>query len=98
MMETIGAMGQMNCGCSLSLGVELSNVRDLDQTVQSVKAQNLEFLVMPLVHPRYRRRVTPVVPRDTPFTRSDMILSSSDWTQMIVGRISEWINCDSPDP
>ena len=26
-----------------------------------------------------------------------MILSSPDWTTHVVGRISEWINCDSPD-
>lgn len=47
---------------------------------------------------RYHRSVSSMSsPRDTPFTRSDMILPSQDWTSHVVGRISEWINCDSPD-
>ena len=92
-----GDVGQMNCGNRVSLGCDLPCVRDLETTVAELKQQNLEFAVMPLVHPRYRRMVASSFPRDTPFTRSDMILPSTDWTSHVVGRISEWINCDSPD-
>jgi len=51
-METIGDVGQMNCANRVSLGADLSFVRDLKDTIETMKTQNLEFVCMPLVHPR----------------------------------------------
>ena len=55
----------------------------------------------PLVHPRYRRPAPSALPRGTvqpPFTRSDLLLSSGQWGGQIVGKVSPWIDCDSPNP
>ena len=47
-----GDVGQMNCANRVSLGCDLPCVRDLAATITDLKQQNLEFVVMPLVHPR----------------------------------------------
>ena len=94
---TVGNVGQMECSYQSSIGCELPFVRELRDTIETMSENAFEFCVMPLVHPRYRRRVNAVFPRDTPFTRSDMILSSQEWSTRVVGKISEWINCDSEE-
>jgi hypothetical protein len=53
------------------------------------------FVVAPLAHPRYHRDFTGLVDRAEPFTRSDMLLSSSEWSSSVVGLVSPWISLDS---
>jgi hypothetical protein len=49
-----------------------------------------DFVAVPLVHPRYRRVFGgQEKERTTPFTRSDMLLSSAEWTRVIVGKVCE---------
>ena len=57
-----------------------------------------DFVVAPLVHPRYRRPAAGALPRGTfqpPFTRSDLLLTSSQWGSQVVGSASPWIDCDA---
>jgi protein arginine N-methyltransferase 5 len=77
-------------------------------------AGSFDFVSAPLVHPRFRRAFgKDGFTRNTPFTRSDMLLSSagaclclclcfvefvlffSEWTRLVVGKISPWLNLDS---
>ncbi|XP_062515468.1 protein arginine N-methyltransferase 5-like isoform X2 [Corticium candelabrum] len=58
-----------------------------------------EFIVSPIVHPRfYRNWKGPSGQRSEPLTRSDMLLSSSDWSSIVVGKTSPWLKLDSEDP
>ena len=54
------------------------------------------FQVVPIVNPRYRID-TNLKQRNSPFTRPDLLLGSSDWNSLIVGRISRHLNLESSD-
>ena len=56
--------------------------------------QGCELLVAPLAHPRYRRDHRR--PRDEPATRSDLLLHSGQWGRQVVGKLSPWLQLDSP--
>jgi|EP00945_MAST-04E_sp_MAST-4E-sp1_P007948 type II protein arginine methyltransferase len=64
------------------------------------KSLNLhfDFVVFPMVHPRAARDPMFTKGRNLPFTRSDLLLSTEDWTRCVVGAVSEWISfsIDSP--
>jgi protein arginine N-methyltransferase 5 len=69
--------------------------------MQSALTCGFDFVLAPLVHPRYRRPAPSALPRGTlqpPFTRSDLLLSSSQWGSQVVGKVSPWIDCDSASP
>lgn len=55
-----------------------------------------DFVVTPLVHPRYTREylgATP--PHPGPLTRSDKVIKVSEWGTLIVAKLSPWIQLDS---
>lgn len=57
-----------------------------------------DFVVAPIIHPRYRREyfgATP--PRPGPLTRSDKVIKVSEWSSLIVAKLSPWIQLDSSD-
>ena len=57
-----------------------------------------EFVAIPLVHPRYKRESFRIMPeRPGPLTRSDQVLAGSDWCNLIVAKLSPWIDLDSED-
>ena len=59
---------------------------------------SFDFITAPLVHPRYKREFFRWCPeRPGPLTRSDMVLSSEDWTSVIVSKLSSWIRLDSEE-
>ena len=54
--------------------------------VQETLLSGFDFLVAPLVHSRYRRPALSSLPKGTlaaPFTRSDLILTSSQWSNQV---------------
>ena len=55
--------------------------------------RQFSYIALPLVHPRYRTSDTLGVAkeRSTAFTRSDLLLSSEEWTSRVVGVISPWV-------
>lgn len=80
-------------------GVDLAAPpRDLAAAVQSLAtlctALNPSLLVAPLAHPRYRRDYKRA--RTEPMTRSDRVLSSTQWGRHVVGKVSPWLQLDSP--
>ncbi|KAJ8734133.1 hypothetical protein PYW07_014684 [Mythimna separata] len=78
----------------ISCGLEYTSVPDLQACLSEALRCNYSFIVAPIVHPRFRR--PPSAGRVGGFTRSDMILSPQDWTNRIVGRLSPYLNVDSP--
>jgi len=82
-----------------SIGGDLYHSRDLQESLMECRSAMLDFAVLPIVHPRAER-----LPNSTqnrvdrfcwPLTRSDMLLSSGQWSTMIVGRLSKWLRLDS---
>ena len=75
---------------------------DLINTVHPCSAESgFDFITIPIVNPRYEREFHPDKPaskRQGPITRSDLLLASSDWSSLVVGRISPTIDVDSKVP
>lgn len=81
----------------ISCGLEFTSTPDLQACLTEALRCNYSFIVSPVVHPRFRRPCS-IAGRVGGFTRSDMILSPQDWTGRIVGRLSPYLNVDSPSP
>jgi protein arginine N-methyltransferase 5 len=83
---------------NLSCGVELTAVPDIVQALDDAKMEGFDFVALPIAHPRYSRDFTGLVDRMDAWTRSDILLNSGVWSNVVVGKISPWIDLDSPDP
>eukprot|EP01024_Parvocaulis_polyphysoides_P030651 TRINITY_DN27929_c0_g1_i3.p1 TRINITY_DN27929_c0_g1~~TRINITY_DN27929_c0_g1_i3.p1 ORF type:complete len:117 (-),score=14.52 TRINITY_DN27929_c0_g1_i3:277-627(-) len=72
---------------------------DIIQAIgENSKGAGLDFLLTTLVHPRNKREKLVVEEEaasmgqpDPAFTRTDMLMPSSDWGGQVVGVINEWI-------
>ena len=51
------------------------------------------------MHPRYKREFYQKKPEEKsgPLTRSDKILTGAEWSTLIVGKLSPWIQVDSTE-
>lgn len=77
---------------TLVLGSEQKCCTDIKSTLTSVLGDGFDFIAVPLVHPRNRRDVTGTSKaRESAFTKSDLLLQSSNWTRSVVGKVSEWL-------
>ncbi|KAH7294838.1 hypothetical protein KP509_27G021300 [Ceratopteris richardii] len=77
-------------------GVEVS----FDDDIHTVLADNLaggfDFVLAPLIDPKYRPSRSSLSPNDVPpFAGSDLVLSPAQWSSRVVGKISSWIDLDS---
>lgn len=55
-----------------------------------------DFIVTPLMHPRYKKEYFGISSeRPGPVTRSDKVLTGSEWGSYVVGKVSPWIQLDS---
>jgi protein arginine N-methyltransferase 5 len=90
----------------LLLGYEPPHVTDLPTSLYNTQNEGFNFIVAPLAHPRNRHRFASTSSSSTssssssssePFTRSDLVLSSSYWTTSVVGKTSTWIDPDDED-
>lgn len=84
----------------ISCGLDFCSVSDIRGSLQGASDGGFDFACLPIVHPRYKREMVhgKCKNRTGPFTRSDLILSSSDWNNMIVGKLSPYIDVDNPNP
>lgn len=78
--------------------MELNSVNDIYNSLGAASSSGYQFIVAPIVHPRFRREFLhgKALHRPGAFTRSDLVLSTQDWNSLVVGKISPWINVDSP--
>lgn len=55
-----------------------------------------DFIVTPLIHPRYKKEYFGFSSeRPGPVTRSDKVLTGSEWGSYVVGKVSPWLQLDS---
>jgi len=81
----------------ISCGQDFHSVPDIRQVLQNSSSAGFDFICAPIAHPRYRRELESKrgPPRPGAFTRTDLLLPGSDWSSLVVGKISPWINVDS---
>jgi len=82
----------------LTCGLELSSVPNLVESLDDARANGFDYIAVPLAHPRYQRAFSHSIHREEPWTRSDLLLSSYQWGNGVVGKVSQWINLDSNNP
>lgn len=70
------------------------NAPRLSEELHAALGSDAQQLVTPLVHPRYRRNHERA--RDEPMTRSDLLLNSAQWGDQVLGKLSPWLQLDSP--
>ena len=78
-----------SCGLSFTCPAEIFSA------LQVTTDSGYDFLVTPIVHPRFRARSD--MKRNYAFTRSDLILSSSEWSSLVVGAVSRHLSLESPN-
>ncbi|XP_018007880.1 protein arginine N-methyltransferase 5 [Hyalella azteca] len=82
-----------------SCGLEPAHVHELRDALQETSQNGYDFTSIPLVHPRLVREHVSgaAAARPGPFTRSDMLLSTSDWSNLVVVALnaSACQGCDS---
>ena len=79
----------------MHLGVDVGGSSpNLRETLIAALQSGAGFAVVPLFHPRYRRDHQKS--RSEPATRSDLLLNSEQWSEQVVGKLSPWLQLDSP--
>ncbi|XP_017880424.1 protein arginine N-methyltransferase 5 [Ceratina calcarata] len=84
----------------VSCGLDFCATPDLNNCLLSANTSKYEFICAPLVHPLFKREFVSgkAKERSGPFTRPDIILCSSDWNTLIIGKLSPHIKVDSKNP
>ncbi|CAK9828995.1 Protein arginine N-methyltransferase 5 [Anthophora retusa] len=84
----------------VSCGLDFCAAPDLSNCLFTAKSSKYEFVCVPLVHPLFKREFVcgDAKKRSGPFTRPDIVLCSSDWNTLIIGKLSPYIKVDSPNP
>lgn len=84
----------------VSCGLDFCCAVNLNDCLIYANDSKFDFICAPLVHPLFKREFVsgPAKSRPGPFTRPDLILSSSDWNNLIIGKFSPLINVDSINP
>ncbi|XP_017763861.1 PREDICTED: protein arginine N-methyltransferase 5 [Eufriesea mexicana] len=82
---------------SVSCGLDFCAVPDLSNCLFTANSSKYEFICVPLVHPLFKREFVSghAKNRIGPFTRPDIVLCSSDWNTLIIGKLSPYIKVDS---
>ncbi|XP_011503736.1 PREDICTED: protein arginine N-methyltransferase 5 isoform X2 [Ceratosolen solmsi marchali] len=90
----------MNVSKSASCGLDFCSVPDLKNCLYIANVSKYQFVIIPLVHPNFKREFIfgSAENRSGPWTRSDVILCSSDWNTLVVGKLSPHIYVDSKVP
>ncbi|KAI3428237.1 hypothetical protein D9Q98_006617 [Chlorella vulgaris] len=97
----MGLGKRIDFGDAKYAGVDVPFSCSIQDSLESALLCGFDFIMSPLVHPRYRRPAPSALPRGTfqpPFTRSDLLLTSAQWSGQVVGKVSSWIDCDSASP
>ncbi|PNF42601.1 Protein arginine N-methyltransferase 5 [Cryptotermes secundus] len=93
-------MKMANSSRRASCGLDFCSVPDIRGSLQGASEAGYDFTCFPIVHPRFKREFISGKSKERPgaFTRSDLILAGSDWNNLIVGKLSPYIDVDSEDP
>jgi len=78
-----------------SCGLSFNCPADIQSALQVATVAGYDFLVLPIVHPRFRHSAELQSNRPYSFTRSDLLLTSSEWSSLIVATLSKHLSLDS---
>ncbi|KAL8574524.1 hypothetical protein ACOMHN_005901 [Nucella lapillus] len=83
----------------LSCGRDFHCVPDINSVLEWACKSGFDFACMPIIHPRLKREFleNAAKTRTGPLSRSDLCLSSSDWSNLVVGKVSPWLQLNSTD-
>lgn len=81
---------------NMSCGLDFISVPDLHNGLITATNSGFHYIVVPFIHPRYRRELIAGKAKDrvAPITRSDLVLTSQDWNRLIVGKFSDYLEVD----
>ena len=85
----------------VSCGLELCHVPELANIIQTSAESGYDFITIPIVNPRYEREFDKekvASRRAGPLTRSDLLLQSTDWNSLVVGRLGHSLDVDTKIP
>ncbi|XP_015598235.1 protein arginine N-methyltransferase 5 isoform X2 [Cephus cinctus] len=84
----------------VSCGLDFCAAPNLNNCLHQATTNKFDFVCVPLVHPNFKREFFSgnAKERPGPFTRSDMLLCSSDWNNLVIGKLSPYFNPDSKIP
>ena len=77
---------QRGAACERTTAFKHAKTENYVLAMQASLLCGFDFVVAPLVHPRYRRPATSALPKGTfqpPFTRSDLLLTSAQWSGQV---------------
>ena len=77
-----------------SCGLSFNCPADIQSALQAATVSGYDFLALPIVHPRFRIS-SEFQNRPYSITRSDLLLTSSEWTSLVVGVISRHLTLES---
>lgn len=83
-----------------SVGLEVTSCPDINDVMDDAVKAGFQFISIPIVNPRNNRDGLhdPAKSRPGPLTRTDLLLTGTDWAALVVGKFSPWIQLDnSPD-
>ncbi|KAK9097627.1 hypothetical protein Sjap_023124 [Stephania japonica] len=80
-------------------GVETEFNEDMPLALSSNLSSGFDFIVCPLMDPTYRpsQMESLALASVLPFAGSDLVLTPSQWSSHVVGKVSSWIDLDSDD-
>ncbi|XVF48118.1 hypothetical protein PTKIN_Ptkin03bG0165400 [Pterospermum kingtungense] len=97
----LGERGVWDKSESRYCGVETEFQDDVPRLLSfNLSSGGFDFVVAPLMDPSYRPSLMEADNNNThvlPFAGSDLVLSPSQWSSHVVGKISQWIDLDSED-
>lgn len=84
------------------VGIYQNHVSDLSETMKFLEENACDLVAAPIVHPMFRRQFTvtndgddSILTKHMAFSRSDLLLESSEWMYKFVSKITDTIDCDS---
>ncbi|XP_039018708.1 protein arginine N-methyltransferase 1.5-like isoform X1 [Hibiscus syriacus] len=97
----LGERGNWDKSESRYCGVETEFNDDVPRLLSfNLSSTGFDFIVAPLTDPTYRPSLLEADSGSShvpPFAGSDLVLSPSQWSSHVVGKISSWIDLDSED-
>uniref|UniRef100_A0A182NAP2 Protein arginine N-methyltransferase n=1 Tax=Anopheles dirus TaxID=7168 RepID=A0A182NAP2_9DIPT len=83
---------------NVSVSLYLDTAHDLVREIESASKVSCSSVTVPIVHWNFSREFVrePLRSRHGPFTRSDLLLSSTQWLNRVICRIGDNLHLDSP--
>lgn len=83
----------------LSISLYQDTVYEYETAIEFAAKANYQSITVPIAHRKFEREFVkePLKTRHNKFTRSDLLLSSSQWLNRVICRLSSNVDCDSED-